>query len=381
MTLLVETVTEPSRLASIRDEWERVNLACEEGSYFSSHDWLMTWCNCFLTPETSLYVLLVWRAETLLAIAPFVIRLETGGIKWLYLLGTGEEESSEVATEYADLLVLSEVRSEAERLLAEKLQKDNAVWDAARLLNVRADSRIVPVLSAALRKGWSKKYLAGVRYSVALEKYLSSEEYLASLQSESFRKKLKVAQRRMQKAGGEFAVVGNVSSDFHTAHANLMQLHNKRWKSKGCVGVFADELFARFHYGLVATPGAKDSIRLAVLAMDGVPVAVLYLLLYRGECHFYQSGIDSTVRPNVSPGILAHYLAIEWAIAQGCRTYDFMKGGVSRSYKRDFCSPGIQLYNYTLLRPLLHVKLRYLGVLAVQLTGRVVARFGRRYPG
>ena len=380
MTLIVETVTEIGRFASLRDEWEKVNLECETGTFFSSHDWLMIWCTWFLTAGTSLYILLVWRKESLLGIAPFVIRRERFGINWLYLLGTGEPEASEVATEYADILVMPGMRNEVERILADKLRQDFSAWDGVRLLNVRADSLIKPLLKKVLGCITIGEQLTGVRYRVALQNCRSSDAYLATLESDSFRNKLKVSRRRMRKAKGNFFIVDTGSNEFDRCAADLVELHDQRWRGKGGRGVFTDATFAGFHRDLLHSPGTKGSIYLAVLALGGAPVAVLYLLVYRGECHFYQSGINPTATPNVSPGILAHYLAIEWAIQQGLTTYDFMKGGAGKSYKQDFCRAGVNLYNYTMLRPHVGVLFRYLALAVNYVIDRIRWRFGRRCP-
>ncbi|MDO8860429.1 GNAT family N-acetyltransferase [Haliea sp. E1-2-M8] len=380
MSLVVETVTEIGRFAALRDDWERVNLECEAGSFFTSHDWLATWCTWFLTAGTSLYILLVWRNESLLGIAPFVIRKEQSGIKWLYLLGTGEEEASEVASEYADILVLPGAHLEVERVFADVMRKDASVWDGVQLLNVKSNSSVRPLLAGVLGRAAIRERLTGARYCVALREYPSSDAYLASLESSSFRNKLQVARRRMLKAGGDFIVVDTDSVDFDICYADLVRLHNNRWRGKGGRGVFADASFAGFHRDLLRLPGPRSSAYLAVLALDGAPVAVLYLLVYRGECHFYQSGIDPTVTPNVSPGILAHYLAIEWAIRQGFTTYDFMKGGARESYKQSFCRPGVNLYNYTMLRPRVGALLRYLAFTALNVISRIRWRSDKRCP-
>ena len=377
MTLVVETVTDIGRFASLRDEWEKVNLECETGTFFSSHDWLMTWCAWFLTAGTSLYILLVWSKESLLGIAPFVIRRESCGMNWLYLLGTGEPEASEVATEYADILVMPGMRNEVERILADRMRSDLAAWDGVRLLNVREDSLVKLLLTKVLGCITTGEQLTGAKYSVALQNFPSSDAYLGTLESTSFRNKLQVSRRRMCKAKSDFFIVAVGSNAFDVCFADLVKLHDERWHGKGGRGVFADTSFAGFHRDLLHLPGAKGSVHLAVLTLDDERVAVLYLMVYRGECHFYQSGINPAVTPNISPGILAHYLAIEWTIKQGFSAYDFMKGGAEKSYKQDFCRAGVKLYNYTMLRPRVRVFFRYAIITLCIAFSRIRTRFGR----
>ena len=76
-------------------------------------------------------------------------------------------------------------------------------------------------------------------------------------------------------------------------------------------------------------------LSLGLLSLDGVNIAAHYNLRYAGVEYFYQGGTDTGDVARYSPGVVAHIRAIESAIHDGLKRYDFMKGG-TRSYKTEF---------------------------------------------
>jgi CelD/BcsL family acetyltransferase involved in cellulose biosynthesis len=56
------------------------------------------------------------------------------------------------------------------------------------------------------------------------------------------------------------------------------------------------------------------------------PIAASYNLVVGNKTYFYQSGRRTDLPAKVRPGIVIHALAIQRAIAEGQREYDFMKG-------------------------------------------------------
>jgi len=124
----------------------------------------------------------------------------------------------------------------------------------------------------------------------------------------------------------------------------LFRFEDQRWSERGGKSVLADPAIQRFHrvacYGLEAA----GSLRLYVLKLEGRIIAVYYGFLYRDRACYYLGGFDSDFA-NLSPGklLLAH--AIEQAVREGAREFDFLRG--QESYKYEWGAVDKPAYRWT----------------------------------
>jgi len=115
----------------------------------------------------------------------------------------------------------------------------------------------------------------------------------------------------------------------------LKALHETRWQSKGKGGAFVDGDFVRFHRAIANHCFSMGGLVLVKLEVAEQVVAVFYGWRYKDTVSYYQSGIDTDFKPNLSPGYVMHSLVIEQSIEQGAEYYDLMSGGVD-SYKSTY---------------------------------------------
>ena len=71
-----------------------------------------------------------------------------------------------------------------------------------------------------------------------------------------------------------------------------------------------------------------DSGQIQLLRVHSGPTIIgyLYNLVKDGEVYAYQSGLNYGSDRRLKPGLVSHTLAIQYNLAQGAKTYNFMAG-------------------------------------------------------
>ena len=194
---------------------------------------------------------------------------------------------------------------------------------------------------------WCNTKLCGLRYIVTLPKQNSN--YLESL-STSFVKKINRAKNKFyKKLEGELTKI-NDQNEINLALETLQELHNKRWNGKGVQGAFSSLRFLKFHQKFSARKANKSQLQLWIFKASNQPIAALYAFDMFSIRYFYQCGIDDSFKPNLSPGSLMHFIAIEDAINNNLTNYDFMKGDINSSYKSNFAPKLVKMFHTKIIK-------------------------------
>ena len=110
-----------------------------------------------------------------------------------------------------------------------------------------------------------------------------------------------------------------------TAFAALVDLHQRRWRSRGERGCFSSPRFSSFHRELAPRLLAAGSLLMSWLELDSRPVAAEYHLAGPGMVYAYQSGVEPAALRQ-QPGRLSNLATIRRAIERGDRAMDFLRG-------------------------------------------------------
>jgi CelD/BcsL family acetyltransferase involved in cellulose biosynthesis len=105
----------------------------------------------------------------------------------------------------------------------------------------------------------------------------------------------------------------------------LYDLHQKRWQTKGSEGVFRNPAKRRFYERFSQLFLAKDWLAFDFLDLDGRPVACQMCFRYRDTQFLLQEGFDPQFGSD-SVGIALRAMALNKAIDEGVRHYDFLAG-------------------------------------------------------
>ena len=136
--------------------------------------------------------------------------------------------------------------------------------------------------------------------------------------------------------------------DSESGLETVMSLHQQLWNARGLPGVFSSAQFTRFHRELSAKLARHGQVRFFILHYENEPIAGLYVFVYGNKAFFYQSGFVPG-GPVHSPGTLIRNLAVEQAILEGLREWDFLKTEPG-SYKHRWSSNSRQIFQARIAR-------------------------------
>ncbi len=244
----------------------------------------------------------------------------------LYLNETGNTSVDPIGLEYNGFLtdrrlIEPVVRGCLEWLCDEKQGWDELNFGAFNTANMEVYTKIAKELSLAVvaRKKSRCDYvdLDEVRQDAG--------GYLGKL-SRNTRYQIRRALRLYEDHGPASIEVARSVREALGTLDELKELHQSYWMRRGHPGAFAPGFFARFHRELVNAQFGAGEIQLLRVSAGKRLVGCLYNFIKDGRVYAYQSGLNYTSDPRLKPGLVSHYLAIEYNLAHGARTYDFMAG-------------------------------------------------------
>jgi hypothetical protein len=329
---------------------------------------MSTWWHAF-GQNRSLLALVLSGEEGPAAVAPFVRRLarmnRLFSFRRLELMGTGERQEEEVYSEYVDLPAVPDVPSAQVTELGDEVMAldGDYGWDDLVLFRVRPDSLACSALSeAAGRVGLSAETVhTGVCPYVEL--HSSMDDYLMSL-GKKRRYQTRRSLRLLDDLGELTHHRAETLEDALGILGELETLHQQRWEARGEDGVFAGDLFEKFHREFIRRTFDLGWPELWVVRLDGEPIACRYNLRYDDRIYCYLSGMRLLEDSRIQPGIVAHYYAIEEAIETGAGQYDFMVG--EQSYKTSLSNASRELVTVRICRAGLKERTRQGAVAAVR---------------
>jgi CelD/BcsL family acetyltransferase involved in cellulose biosynthesis len=271
-----------------------------------------------------LVLLAVWDDQTLIAVAPWYLSRIWADGNCLRALGAGD-----VCSEYTTILCEAGYEHRVGEALAnwltdEARASDNLlVWDLLELNGVAAADRTVGPLLDHLAKLGNDIYPQSGRSCWRIDLPDHWDDFVARL-SKSHRKQVRRAARKLN---NDTTVVRRATNldELRLGFAILIDLHQRRWKSLGNRGCFAEPGFAPFHQEASERLFRDGCVDLVWLESEGRPLAAEYQLLGSDVVYAYQSGIDPD-RLAVEPGRLAVIATIQKSIERGYRSYDFLRG-------------------------------------------------------
>jgi CelD/BcsL family acetyltransferase involved in cellulose biosynthesis len=301
-------LTEVQRLDALREleqEWARLFEEARGVTPFLHPAWLLSWCEAFGIERVCAAIVRDSPKGRLLAVLP--CHDPEGDPRGLALLGgdlsdhrgpvmrAGEEEAAGTA-------LFAWTESRHSRAVFDDLPGDH------------------PWASAPLREGWARA-LACVCPVVSLRD--SVEQWTERL-PHGLRRNLRRYGARLEQLGcweRRVADEGNVADVIEA----FITLHGARWHAHGEAGVLDTAAVQRFHR--ISAPRLQRAglLRLHAWALDGRIVAVQHVLVNGIRACAYLAGYDPAFAP-LSIGTVLIAAAVEHAIREGCREFDFLRG-------------------------------------------------------
>jgi CelD/BcsL family acetyltransferase involved in cellulose biosynthesis len=317
-------------LEPFAEAWDRLAA----GAPFQSWAWMSTWWRHYGDGRSDgrrLCAACVFdRRDVLVGVAPWYVCPSRvwGGV--LRFLGTDD-----VCSDYLSVLCQRGFEDDVAGALADWLlgrrasEEANAGgrrerWGLIELLGVDARDRIVPCLADRLGDGGSAVHRREGASCWRVSLPPTVDEYVAGF-SKNSRKRFRRARREMLDSGRAVLHTAGNTTELAEGLDTLIDLHQRRRRALGQPGCFASERFAAFHREVARRMFLAGQAQVHVLRCEGRPIAAEYQLCGNGVVYAYQTGIDPE-RLDMEPGRICQTAVLCWAIDNGYRAYDMLRG-------------------------------------------------------
>jgi CelD/BcsL family acetyltransferase involved in cellulose biosynthesis len=332
-TTIVDALGQCDDLA---DSWHELLADSKNPTVFNTFAWARCWLQVYWEPDYTLRIILVYDSEKLVALLPLYIQRKTGTC---WVIGSGEPEAEEVASEYLDFIVRENHLQSAG--LADCIKEQLEILGKYRLIlvNCCASSYAASLLMNHRR---AIHDVSGAVYKLPIQ------DSFANTAATFSKNQLRKARQCLSRfnAGPTIEYLSFHSDNFLDDWNTLQTLHQKDWTARGQNGAFHSARFSRFHHLMnVEHPEIEQAF--AAVRKDSETLAIHHFYVFGGNYYFYLAGTEKTRESRLSPGLLLHVLAMQ-ELSGKAVTYDFLKGSTPNSYKAKFCRPGDEFYTITL---------------------------------
>jgi CelD/BcsL family acetyltransferase involved in cellulose biosynthesis len=302
---IIENATE---LAGLRDEWDALLSDSSADCLFLTWEWMEAWWR-HLGGDRTLHVIEVRDGRQLIGIAPFTSRHGR-----LELVGTGT-----VGSDYLDVIVRPEFETPVLDAIARHVE---ATKLNLRLSHILAGSLIYRLADRLKNRGYRMfdRKISVCPY-ISLKEH-SWESFLSSLgprHRENVRRKIRKlpAAARFEQTATKEELRANLPI--------LIELHNRRWDSRGGSDALQDAPMHDFHKEFTERALERGWLRLSILKVADQPVAAVYAFARNGKYLYYQAGI-APEHAGMSLGLVALALSVRSAFDEGAVEYDLLHG-------------------------------------------------------
>ncbi len=321
--------TAPNGFMALASEWNRLLSRSRANIFFLTYEWQTTWWESLGTGD--LWIVAFRRPDTdeLVGIAPLYLTKHTTGKRAgqnvFTLVGCIE------VSDYLDLIVARDWEAAVYREFLVWLHSADApAWDIVDLCNL-------PEVSLTYTTCAGLAEAAGHTIQVLQEDVapqfalpLHYETYLQEMVEKKQRHEIRRKQRRAERETEVgFYIVGNE----HSLEAEVDDFIALQRASREDKAEFMTPQMCRF-FGIVARRMLDMGyLRLCFLTLNGEKAAALYAFEYDRKFLLYNSGYDPDAHSQLSPGWVLLAYSIQYAIAAGCRVFDFMQGDEEYKYR------------------------------------------------
>jgi CelD/BcsL family acetyltransferase involved in cellulose biosynthesis len=324
--ITVREIRDRNEFDALEGDWRALEAAGAAPTVFQTWPWQAAWLD-HLGRGLPFRTLVFNDWRKVVGIAPMVLRREHGlPFRRLQWVGTG-------VSDYLGPLVLPGYGEEAARNLSAHLRsRASRFWDVADLHQIREDSPLTAFLKPSITGRSPRSPL--IQQAVAPYRALPpTVEELHAQFGKKLRSNLRYALRVLERDHRVELTLAD-ATDLDREMGNFFDLHAKRWRSRWQPGVLFGKAIQAFHRQAARGLLEQGSLRLHVLRLDGETVASLYCFTHGGVGYYYLGGFEPALsRHSVGTLLTAH--ALEEAVREGCREFDFLRGQEPYKYRWD----------------------------------------------
>ena len=303
--------------------WRNPNCALKWDCFFVLPPWLKVWWSIFGS-TSEMHLCAVRHADDLIGIAPFLLKDQS-----LSFLGDTD------VCDYQDFIVAPGRGRDFFRILLEDLSAKGIT--ELDLKSVRPDSLTMLELADTARQQGYEVSCSKLDVSFDMELPATWDEYLLRLkgkQRHEVRRKL----RRLNEAGN---ITYRIVEDVQGVKKELATFFELFRVSREDKEIFMTAQMTSFFQALTETLAAEKLLKLLFLDIDENPAAAVLCFDDNASIYLYNNGFDISFS-QLSVGLLCKVFSIKYAIENGKKKYDFLKG--TETYKHRLGGQEVPLY-------------------------------------
>ena len=331
----VEIISTHAEFLKLKSDWDDVYLRDPDAQFFLSWKWLS---NVFAQTNEDWFVIAVRsNCELNRYIAFFPLLMQTHLSRQSKTLCNQIRVAGRLTwSDYSGILVLPELEEKAIPLVAARLQKMH--WRDLYLKNILiSDRRLTLFLNQFDNSLFSHRYLLQTGRTDKIDRLIcpfieldeTFEAYLTHKLSANSRQKLRRHLRKIDQ-----------SDDLKITHSTPdtqqkdLDILISFWKNKWRVHKGKDTERLAIKYRQILEIGlTAECLFMPVLWQGERAVAALAIFIdhQKKQLLYFVAGRDETFK-NPSPGLVLHAHSIRWAIENGFKQYDFLRGNEPFKY-------------------------------------------------
>ncbi|MDJ0736805.1 MAG: GNAT family N-acetyltransferase [Nostocaceae cyanobacterium] len=336
----VTLINDFENLKQIRVNWEAIYESDPQAQFFLSWVWLYGWFH-IKDKSDPWFVLAAKPDQNSSYVAFFPLGMKTNEKQ-------GDEFSRELymggnsMADYTGFICLPEYEEEVIHAFASYIQEKLGwlKWSVFHIKNILETDQRMYLFAKILADNGLETYEYKLANKDNIDNYCCPyislpedwEEYLQNYLSANTRQKLRRFLRKIDNSD-EFQIT-HVNADNLEQHIHiLLNLWQSRWKYRK--GEETTQMFLKFLYAMLHHCFDNNCLYLPVLWHRDVPLAAIANFIDHNKktLSFYVAGRDHTFN-NPPPGIVLHAYSIRYAIQNGFKIYDFLRG--NENYKFSF---------------------------------------------
>jgi CelD/BcsL family acetyltransferase involved in cellulose biosynthesis len=315
----VRVVKDEREWEALAEPWDRLLLAVPGHTVFQTYEYQRLWWRHF-GGDAELFIVVLIREGEIHGIAPLQIETVKEYGRWLRRLGfIGSRWEVD-----RPRLLFPAGEGPLTRALVAFLAARRDRWDFCDFHEQPTGSEGLAALESAFR---AAGYLVG-RTRDSDCAYLALEgtwDGFLAKKSQTFRKNIKAAGRRLRAAGELECRVYDALPDVVEQLEVYRAIEARSWKSGEGVGISRDGDYFEFYREMAERFAKRRGFVIRILSVGGRPVAGTFGLSHEGVVYSLQIAHDAEFSRS-SPGTYLEALEMEQCFRGGLREYEFLGG-------------------------------------------------------
>lgn len=356
--LRVRLIEQRAQLPLSAEQWNGLVADSETNTLFQTFEWFDAWWQTFGEAH-QLFFLAVYRGDTIVGFAAFMLVRVGPGMRRLEFVGTGNAD-------YQDIIAAPADKAEVVGAICAFLRKSAGRWHRAWLCNIPSQSSTRQLLEHAARN--AALFLTDeTRVPCPAMQIAGRETAVKELLGKySLRRPLNWFSKRGTVRFRHLCALEQIEA----AMPSFFDQHVRRWQAVGKGSLFTDARQRSFYTALARAVHPRGWLQFSVVDLDDQPIAFHFGFAYAQRVTWYKPSFEARYAEH-SPGLLLIRHLVEDALLRGRTEIDFTVG--DEPFKDRFAD--VQRSNLYL--GLYHSRLSWIAALTLRRARRLLRRLRR----